>query len=213
MLTLLRRLVDNTIPESIVSRFRRHRWDLFLSVCRPSPDGTLLDVGGTAQDTFSQWWDGPTVRVNLFPPGTRNPHDHAVVADARALPFRDRAFEVAFSNSLIEHVGSWEHQRSVASEIARVAARFFVQTPDKYTLLEPHYLIPLFQFFPRRVQRALHCRFAWGWVRRDQFEEIRLLSARDLKRLFPDAEILRERVLGLPKSCYAVRSGGGKSSV
>ena len=65
--------------------------------------------------------------------------------------------------------------------------------------------MPLFQFFPRRARQALNRRFTLGWQAKGEWEEINLLSAADLRRLFPDAEIMRERVLGLTKSLMAVR--------
>lgn len=37
------------------------------------------------------------------------------------------------------------------------------------------------------------------------FQELRLLNEKDLKKLFPDAEILHERVLGLSKSLIALK--------
>jgi len=36
--------------------------------------------------------------------------------------------------------------------------------------------------------------------------EVRLLSKSDLQRLFPDAEILHERFLGMSKSIMAVKN-------
>ena len=47
--------------------------------------------------------------------------------------------------------------------------------------------------------------FSFGWMPRGHYREINLLSARELQRLFPDAEIHRERVAGLTKSIIAVR--------
>ncbi len=52
---------------------------------------------------------------------------------------------------------------------------------------------------------ALNRRFTLGWQAKGEWEEITLLAARDLRRLFPDAEIHREKVLGLTKSLIAVR--------
>jgi hypothetical protein len=105
---------------------------------------------------------------------------------------------------VIEHVPP-ELQARFAAEISRAARRYFVQTPNKYFVLEPHYQLPFFQFLPRAVRQALNRRFTLGWQAKGEWEEISLLSAGDLRRLFPEAEILRERVLGLTKSLIAVR--------
>src|ERR1019366_4814761 len=43
-----------------------------------------------------------------------------VAGDGRTLPFRDEAFDVVFSNSVIEHVGDAPAQRRFAREVARV---------------------------------------------------------------------------------------------
>jgi len=109
-----------------------------------------------------------------------------------------------FSNSVIEHVPQ-DLQAAFAAEISRVGQRYFVQTPNRNFPIEPHYQFPFFQFLPLRLQRALNRRFTLGWQKKGEWEEITLLSARQLKRLFPDAEIHRERIFGLTKSLMAVR--------
>ena len=80
-----------------------------------------------------------------------------------------------------------------------------MQTPNRWFPIEPHYQVPLFQFLPRPLRRAINKRFTLGFQPKGYWEEITLLSARDLKRLFPDATIHRERVFGLTKSLMAVR--------
>ncbi len=112
------------------------------------------------------------------------------------MPFPDGAFDVVFSNSVVEHVPR-ENWLTFAREIRRVGDRYFVQTPNKWFPLEPHYMLPLVQFLPRRLRHRLDECFAGG--------KIDLLDERTLRRLFPDAEIRRERMLGLTKSLMAVR--------
>jgi hypothetical protein len=45
-----------------------------------------------------------------------------------------------------------------------------------------------------------------GYIRRGDFLELNYLSVRQLAELFPAARILRERLLGLTKSLYALKT-------
>jgi hypothetical protein len=92
-----------------------------------------------------------------------------------------------------------------ASEIRRVGDRYFVQTPNRYFPIDPIYHLPFFQLLPHRLRRWLVDRFTLGMRGRDSEELIELVRPRELRALFPDAEIHRERVLGLTKSLIAVR--------
>lgn len=191
-----------------VLRWRRRRYEMFEQLCRLQPDDRIVDVGagwGAALERFNTV--NPIVAVDLRPDATgwlSAPNVSVVQADGSEMPFRDREFDVAFSNSCIEHVPQGR-QAAFASEIERVAERYFVQTPNRYFPIEPHYQVPLFQFLPERARRALNRKFTLGFQAKGEWEEINLLSRRDLQRLFPDAEIHRERVFGLTKSLIAVR--------
>jgi SAM-dependent methyltransferase len=184
-------------------------------------DTRVLDVGGT----FYNWSLLPAERrprltlVNLdpAPSAADRPADVTfVLASALALPFGPGDFDVVFSNSVIEHVGNWEAQRRCADEIRRLGAPYWVQTPNYYFPVEPHFLGLGIQFLPR--QWALpYARWAsaWGWSRRWNRAEvdaaldgIRLLTSRDMRALFPESSIRRERALGLTKSLMAIHMGG-----
>ena len=191
-----------------VRRWRERRYLLFLELCQVRPDEAILDVGagkGGALERFNR--TNPIVAIDLQPYTSEwlaAPNVEVRVADGTKLEFADGEFGVAFSSSTIEHVPQ-ELQEAFASEIRRVGRRYFVQTPNRYFPIEPHYQFPLFQFLPHRVQRALNNRFSLGWRAKGHWEEVNLLSARQLRRLFPDAEIHRERMFGLTKSLMAVR--------
>src|ERR671923_1134362 len=191
-----------------VRQWRERRYRLFLELCGVGVDESILDVGagkGGALERFNT--TNPIVAVDLKPDTSEwldAPNVDVRVGDGTRLEFADHEFPVVFSSSTIEHVPK-ELQPAFASEIRRVGGRYFVQTPNRYFPIEPHYQFPFFQFLPRRLQRAINGRFSLGWREKGHWEEVNLLSARQLRRLFPDAEIHRERVAGLTKSLMAVR--------
>jgi SAM-dependent methyltransferase len=141
-----------------------------------------------------------------------------VLGDGASLPFADQSFELVFSNSVIEHVGSREQQARFAAEIARVGKQYWVQTPNRYFPIEHHLWTPFIHWLPHRWQVAVAKRFSvWQTLTRTTPEQrefyldhyldsIRLLAASDLRVLFPGATVLRERFLGWTKSLVAWRA-------
>jgi hypothetical protein len=181
------------------------------------PIDTLLDVGG-----YPWCWNDrvvPREKVTLlnvsFPDDVRAASRgfQLVEADGCNLPFPDGAFDVLFSNSVIEHVGTWERQQAFAREARRVGRRLWVQTPAREFFIEPHLIAPFIHWLPRAWQRRLiRNGTVRGWMTRpdaaavDAFlDEVRLLTFAEMKTLFPDCTILRERFLGLTKSYIAFR--------
>jgi SAM-dependent methyltransferase len=191
-----------------VRRWRESRYRRFLELCRVSPGERILDVGagaGAALERFNRTNEIVAVDLNPLASEWLDQDNVTVqVADATKLPFADREFPLAFSSSVIEHIPA-ELQPAFASEIRRVSQRYYVQTPNRWFPIEPHYQFPFFQFFPERLQRWLNSRFTLGWREKGSWEEANLLSAGDLRRLFPDGEIHREKLFGLTKSLMVVR--------
>jgi SAM-dependent methyltransferase len=179
-----------------------------MSLCSVQPNEPILDVGaglGGALERFNH--ANPIIAVDIAPQQSAwlsSPNVRVEYADATKLPFSNGEFPVAFSSSVIEHI-SRSQQPLFAAEIQRVANRYFVQTPNRYFPIEPHYQMPFFQFLPERAQRFLNRHFTLGWREKGNWEEANLLSARNLRQLFPDAEIHRERLFGLTKSLMAIR--------
>ena len=156
-MSLFSRIVDFRDPNSLSSRMRRRRLAFFegLLDLLPRPV-TILDVGGTAAFWQAlQVGDGVTIIIlNLRSEPVQEPHLRSIAGDARDLSaFADRSIDIVYSNSVIEHVGSLEDQRRMADEIRRVGKRYFVQTPNAYFPLEPHFLVPGFQFMPLTFAR------------------------------------------------------------
>ena len=109
------------------------------------------------------------------------------------LPYADGTFDIAFSNSVIEHVGTWKRQQQFATEARRVARKLWIQTPARIFPLEPT-LAPFIHWLPRSIRKRMVRNFTvFGWLDRpnpEQVEallnEIRLLSKAEMQSLFPD---------------------------
>lgn len=214
---ILQPLVGEDSSGWAARRFRRRRFDLFRGLLSRLPRPLrLLDVGGTASvwkaTGLAAEADVEVTILNVEPVGPTSDRIVAHRGDARSMPeFDDGAFHVVFSNSVIEHVGDDADRRRMAREVRRVGRRYFVQTPNRYFPLEPHFLVPGFQFLPEEVQVALVSHFDVGQFRRRDAREarelvrsVRLLDRRELQRLFPEAWIQEERIVGLTKSLMAI---------
>lgn len=127
--------------------------------------------------------------------------------------FADNSFDMVHSNSVIEHVGRWGAQVAMAREVARLAPVYYVQTPNFWFPLEPHFRFPAFQFLPEQIRYRLLMWFNLGFGgRRETLDEAiravqsaELLEMAQMKVLFPDARFERERIAFLTKSLIAIR--------
>jgi hypothetical protein len=218
-LGLWSKVADHRDPSSLASRLRRRRFATFHDLAA-SLEGTVrvLDVGGTpgfwaAMRDRGRGLDLDVTILNLAPPEESAASSaQVIVGDARDIRFGDDAFDVVFSNSVIEHVGTSEDQRTAAREMQRVGRRWFVQTPNRHFPIEPHFLFPFFQYLPVEVRARLLSRSRLGWMTRQPdleaarrvVESVRLLARDELASMFPTSEILEERFAGLVKSYIAV---------
>ena len=217
--SLIKGLADNSSEASLATRMRRARFSLFLSLLhRLEGHLEILDIGGT-QEFWNLMTEGDPgdVRVTLLNIEHQPVSSSKFVSaagDARSMPqYQNKSFDVVFSNSVIEHVGSYDDQRRMANEVQRVAKRYFVQTPNKRFPLEPHFLFPFFQYLPSGVRAQMVHRFDVGWYKRipsiekarEEVDSIQLLTRRRFADLFPNATIYEEKIIGLTKSFVAYR--------
>jgi hypothetical protein len=178
----------------------------------------VLDIGGTP-DCWELLKVKPRLTLVNMPRAGEALGAQWVAADGCALPFGDGAFDVVFSNSVIEHVGAIDRQRRFAAEVRRVGRAYWVQTPNRWFPVEQHLLTPLVHWLPKRWQQHVIPRWnLWSALvpaRPDQrrfyvehyLRDVRLLGVRDLRLLFPGAQILRERFCGWTNSLLGVGSG------
>lgn len=211
---------------SIFSRLsnvsRRRKLELFYKTFHPTQHTTILDVGAEVNprgnsnqqliDSYS--WKDRISAVNLSEAHISNiktfyPEIDARVADACALPWPDKHFDVVWSNAVIEHVGDFQKQRQMAAEIMRVGKAWFVTTPNRWYPFEFHIRLPFVTWLPGktylRIARLIQYshvrkRYVFG-VKRDG---LRLMTARELRECFPGSKIIKHGVTFMAETLIAV---------
>ena len=199
------------LADAVSLRSRRHKLRLFLEELQPTPETTVLDVGA---DELAFGEGGGCRTLNFFEElypwperitalglqdGTafraRHPRVRYVQGDALALPFEDGAFDVVFSNAVIEHVGDRERQRRFVSEALRVGRSVFVTTPNRLFPLEVHTRLPLVHWLPGHTAQRVYERLG-----REAGRDLHLLSRRAFASLFPG----RVRIVDLGLTLVAI---------
>jgi len=199
------------LADSISLRSRERKLRLFLQELRPTADTTVLDVGadelgfgegdGCATMNFFEElypWPERITALGLHDgAGFRAtyPHIPYVQGDACALPFEDGAFDIVFSNAVIEHVGGRDRQRQLVSEAIRVGRRVFITTPNRRFPVEVHTRLPLVHWLPDALSHRVY-----DLTGREIGAEVDLLTRRSFAQLFPG----RVRVVSLGLTLVAI---------
>ncbi|MEM7163017.1 MAG: class I SAM-dependent methyltransferase [Bacteroidota bacterium] len=117
----------------------------------------------------------------------------------------DNSYDLSHSNSVIEHVGNWQRVKAFALESKRIAEYYYIQTPNYWYPIEPHYMLPFVHMMPRPI----HTRFLQVFKKLNfdrasaNFDENRMLSRKEFKHLFKESKHHTEWLV-LPKSFVAM---------
>jgi hypothetical protein len=215
----LRRATDVSDPNSLSQRLRSRRFVAFERATAELPRPIrMIDIGGTVEFWRQRGWIGrddvEITIVNLAADRCPAANVASVAGDATCLTrFRTNSFDVAFSNSVIEHVGDRAQQQAMASEVRRVATAHWIQSPNFWFPMEPHFLVPGWQWLPEDVRVAILRRREVGHFGRSPAEAdarqivrgTQLLTQQQLQGMFPDSSLVPERFGCLVKSWTAVR--------
>jgi len=204
---------DFTDKKRMAYSFRKKRMRIFFDLLNnnfSNKNIKILDVGGsiTFWETFlpEEWANAQITILNLSVPKEKSQkltNIHCVCGNATDMPeFQDKQFDVVFSNSVIEHVGTLRHQKMMADEMKRIGKFCFLQTPNRYFPIEAHFSnIPYFYFLPEFLKVFILARESHSKEQaRFNLDRVRLLNFAELSMLFPGWAIKREKYLGFTKS-------------
>lgn len=234
MLFLREKFLDPYHKGSLAWKLRRKRFMVFKRWLDQFPRPLkILDVGGTPSFWQTMNFEHPEdihiTLLNLEAYPVDSPLFTSLAGDATDLSrFRDKEFDIVFSNSVIEHVGTDWQQQTMAREIMRVGKAYFVQTPNILFPIEAHFYFPFFQFLPitvralllyyfdltgggiRRTVKAWQARLTFrrferlpseSWARcLERVKSVRLMGKRKFRKFFPNGVLYKEKSFGLTKS-------------
>lgn len=223
-MNLIRSQQDYDNPNSLASRFRRararHVKGLIDATFAELGRCRIIDLGGRPDYwrlVERDFLESRKVHITTVNLEAQAPIDDPLftqtAGDACRLDVEDGAFDIAHSNSVIEHVGDWGQMERFAAETRRAARRYYVQTPYFWFPVEPHFSSVFFHWRPEAARARSLMKKDHGFMARTDdlgeamraVQHARLLDKAMMRYLFPDARHQDEKVAGLTKSLMAIR--------
>ncbi len=214
----LQKYAANNVAGNFSAKLRNERMNLFIELLINSKferEIKILDIGGT-----NYFWDLWLKKIpipidltilNISQEVTKG--YKSIILDANELyKLENLDYDVVFSNSLIEHLTTYENQIKFAETVQRISKKHFIQTPAFIFPLEPHFLFPFFHLFSRNIRVFLVQHLNLGWYKKQKnkreaeklVDEIRILKKNELKDMFPNSEIITEKIFFITKSYIVV---------
>lgn len=216
-------------PRSMQYRFRKKRFAVIEEIIKKIIDknghASVLDIGGRGNywammdpslyDKVSITLLNTESELDTYKIQNNDIHFLYKTGDGCNLSdFDDKSFDLSHSNSVIEHVGSLENMIKFANETRRVGNAYYVQTPFLWFPIDPHYGVPFFHWLPGPTRAYLMSKYKIGYSDKSETYEIALWDVDHtqmvdrylMKKLFPDAEVIKEKFMLMTKSIICKRN-------
>jgi len=206
------------LTEKITLKSRQRKYELLISLMKPKPGETILDIGvshhfGRVTNYLELWYphrEQITALTNDEEKKFKNfreqfPEVKLVFGDGKNLDFPDNNFGIVFCNAVVEHVGTDEEQKRFIHELIRVGRRAFITTPNYYFPMEAHTLVPFVHYLPRTMRFWIYRKLGRGfWA---DLNCLNLSTPKKFLSLFPPGKqvrLFKQSILGIPHSLIAV---------
>lgn len=182
---------------NISTKNRQKKYDYFLEQMQPNEDTRILDVGFTDDDPYpgiNFLERNYPYRKNITGLGIEDapkfkknfPEVKVVLYEGNHFPFANNEFDIAWSNAVIEHVGSYDKQLLFLSELIRTSKNIFITTPNRWFPIEVHTRLPFLHYLPKKYFDKILRVIGKAWASGDYMN---LLSISDIKKMLKELNI------------------------
>ena len=184
----LRRYINPT-------RSRERRYRKICELVDLRPEHRVLDVGCGSGNSFEAFNDrNQIVDLDIYPEQTvfQGNFRYVVGNGADMSSFGDKEFDVVVCIGVLEHISPFEKLERMAKEIQRVGKAYVLVVPHYFTPIEPHYQLPLWQFYSDRFKSFLTRHFSMGSYKRNpsgEFRQLNYFRKEKWLSLFPGASV------------------------
>lgn len=181
----------------ISTKNRQKKYDYFLEQMQPGKDTKILDVGFTDDDPYpgiNFLERNYPYRKNITALGIEDapkfkknfPEVKVVLYEGSRFPFANNEFDIAWSNAVIEHVGSYDKQLLFLSELIRTSKSIFITTPNRWFPIEVHTRLPFLHYLPKKYFDKILPVIGKAWASGDYMN---LLSINDVKKMLKELNV------------------------
>lgn len=207
--------------QKIRAHTNRKRAALFFAKIQHLPKPlAVIDLGGT-EALWRRWGikEQHGLRITLI----NNHHiDKNNIGNEHLIPFIEELiidameltvldllkYDLIFSNSFIEHLEDFRSQKKICSIIESSGKPYFIQIPNKHSLIDPHFphpLVPFFALYPKPLQAWLLMQYHFGSGSRNAtYVEARKrvrfynpIGVSEIRSLLPSGHLVKESFLSL----------------
>ena len=197
------------IANKFSSYNRLRKYNSFIDYFKPEIKTKIIDVGASEKECLEKanilekkypYSENITVlgidNFKEFP--KRYPKVKIATYKGDVFPFKDKEFDICWSNAVLEHVGNFDKQEKFLKEICRVAKTAFITTPNRYFPFEVHTRIFLLHYLPKKLFNKILIKLGKDWKFSDR---IHLLGLQDIITLLrrcniKKSKIIKNRILG-----------------
>jgi SAM-dependent methyltransferase len=185
------------VARKVSANNRKRKYRYFLELLKPLAQDKILDVGFSDKEyskndnyleKYYPYKDMLTA-LGIEEPKeflVRYPGVKALKYDGKIFPFKDKEFDIGWSNAVIEHVGKRQDQLLFIKELNRTCKKVFFTTPNYYFPIEIHTRVPLLHFMPKNIFDKILILIGKKWATGNYMN---LLSLNEIKYLLESSGV------------------------